>query len=1138
MNIRQLCSYSLLSLALFSAPITALAADPANTPSSFQKFFGYYSTWRDIDGASNVSNAMIRGYSGYDPELIKSLTTARSHGSKVIIRLQDVFFPSGYTLSPNASATFSHLVSIISPYQSSVAGFYVFDEPYWNLQLSGNPVTNAQLETSLESVAKLIKTATPNIPSIIVFAKPEIDMPDFYTKLLPPDISAIGFDCYLDGCSTDVLKNELAIMDSSKYPSQKLILVPDANISQSHSVSDDIDARVAERVLWYQQQALNGPYARDILGILAFAYDGNYYPGSFSGWYGVDSLLQTKTALAGFYSAFANTAPITPTVVLARWQNSNGTRQRTTTGIAMDNGITTKGSVLGHLFTSQPNLPSIELEECLSTVAGPGYFNYTISVNGTCAPARYTRLRTLGWIYRDSQPGTVRLYRCWSPANRYHFGTLDPLCEGTGDTAPVTLGYILASASTPTATASITAGNTSLSVGQSTNISATFTPGVGDSLLNTDIDEVAAGTTSYVNKVFSGAQWGTAVRSSLNYQFTPTGPGAYKFYTFVQTSVYPSWTAVTPQSVTVNVFANIPPTLTIWTTSHSMTVGQSATITAYAAPASGDGITSTAINRTPPGGSESSVAMTGSGNGTYMLDPISYTFTPTAAGTYIFKPYALTRGFGTAWQGGNPVTISVSAAVPPAPTGLSATCTNHTATQTWNPSSGATSYKFHSKDVAAGVTFPDATLSSATNAISGLYASDYSWSVAACNSVGCSAPTAGADFSCYVATPPTGTITATQSSITVGQSTTLTASFTAGSGDMITSSAINQVIPGGEYSVVRTGADNGTTLKNPVSYAFTPTAPGTYVFKAYAQTKSYGTAWQQPASVTLLVTQKALSLPTSRTEFYSSLSQCLLARQATAGEVASWTSRPSSMTLSSIYQQWFSSPEYMGKSTSNETFVTQLYNCISWRQPDIGGYNAYVAALQGGQPRAELVDTFLNANEFLTNYGPKLHSATGYALYPAGVPTSRIAYFSDLYACIDNRVPDATGLASWMRAASSTSLAYLYQAWFTSPEYLGKNTSNQTFVTELYNCILYRRPDDQGSHNYMNELQHGLTRISAIQSFTGSSEFLGTQGPKLHTATGFTLSGSAMQADNSSQLASLIVSLQAILKLLMGAGSH
>ena len=72
----------------------------------------------------------------------------------------------------------------------------------------------------------------------------------------------------------------------------------------------------------------------------------------------------------------------------------------------------------------------------------------------------------------------------------------------------------------------------------------------------------------------------------------------------------------------------------------------------------------------------------------------------------------------------------------------------------------------------------------------------------------------------------------------------------------------------------------------------------------------------------------------------------------------------------------------------------------------------------------------------------------------------------------------------------------------------------------------------------MKELQHGLTRISAIQSFTGSAEFLGTQGPKLHTATGFTLSGSAMQADNSSQLASLIVSLQAILKLLMGAGSH
>ena len=244
------------------------------------------------------------------------------------------------------------------------------------------------------------------------------------------------------------------------------------------------------------------------------------------------------------------------------------------------------------------------------------------------------------------------------------------------------------------------------------------------------------------------------------------------------------------------------------------------------------------------------------------------------------------------------------------------------------------------------------------------------------------------------------------------------------------------------------------------------------------------------------------------------------------------------MTLSSIYQQWFSSPEYLSKSTSNETFVTHLYDCISWRQPDIGGYNAYVAALQGGQSRAELVDTFLNANEFVTNQGPKLHSATGYALYPAGVPTSRIAYFTDLYACIDNRVPDTTGLANWMGAASSTSLAHLYQAWFTSPEYLSKNTSNQTFVTELYNCILYRRPDDQGFHNYMLNLQHGLTRTSAIQAFTGSTEFLGTQGPKLHTAIGFTLSGTSMGNDDVSQLASLMISLQAILESLKSVGSH
>ena len=624
MNILRGRALASLILLLFTMPTTVLGATPSMGQPAYQKFFGYYNSTGAVAEASKVSNAVMIGYTGSDALFTKKLAAVQSHGSKVIISLHNVFFPTGFTLSPDSSATFAHLVSLMAPYQSSIAGYYVFDEPYWNLQLAGNPVTNAQLETSLESVAKLLKTTTPNIPSIIVFAKPEIDLPGFYTQLLPPDISAIGFDCYRAGCSVNDLTSELAKMESSKYPAQKLILVPDANVPQNRKLNDVLDANTAQRAAWYQQQALSGPYASDILGIIAFAYDGNYDPTGYNGWYGIDSLIQTKTALAGFYSLFSNTTPIMPTAVLARWQNVDGTRERTTTGTAMENGIISGGPILGHVFTSQPTLPSNEIEECESSSYGPGYFDYIISLNGTCTPAGYTRLRTLGWIYQTQQSGTIPLYSCWSAANKYHFGTLDRQCEGSGDTSPKTLGYILAP--NPAATASISADNTTLPLGQSTVIHATFVPGSDDSLRNTDIDEVDPGSSTYTNKTYSGSQWGTAVRALLSYRFTPTAPGVYKFYTFVETSSYPFWSAVTPQMVTVTVSATN---------------------------------------------------------------------------------------------------------IPPSPTALSATCVNHTLTQSWGAVSGATSYHFYQKDTGTGYVW-DSSLSSPSSQMNGMFG-NYRWSVAACN---------------------------------------------------------------------------------------------------------------------------------------------------------------------------------------------------------------------------------------------------------------------------------------------------------------------------------------------------------------------------------------------------------------------
>ena len=92
---------------------------------------------------------------------------------------------------------------------------------------------------------------------------------------------------------------------------------------------------------------------------------------------------------------------------------------------------------------------------------------------------------------------------------------------------------------------------------------------------------------------------------------------------------------------------------------------------------------------------------------------------------------------------------------------------------------------------------------------------------------------------------PTATITSSLgSTVQIGQSTTITAHFTAGSGDSLTHDNID--------SPVGTGL-GATTNPDPIKlYTFTPTTPGTYTFYARAQT-SYFTSWTTYASVTVTV---------------------------------------------------------------------------------------------------------------------------------------------------------------------------------------------------------------------------------------------------------------------------------------------
>src|SRR4029079_18131206 len=92
-------------------------------------------------------------------------------------------------------------------------------------------------------------------------------------------------------------------------------------------------------------------------------------------------------------------------VALTRWRNGDGTK-RTSSGPIVGAGFAVD-QPLGYLMSRAPaGVPSVKLEEC-SDGAG-----VRLEADGACAAAGATRLRTAGWAYRDTQPGTLALYTC------------------------------------------------------------------------------------------------------------------------------------------------------------------------------------------------------------------------------------------------------------------------------------------------------------------------------------------------------------------------------------------------------------------------------------------------------------------------------------------------------------------------------------------------------------------------------------------------------------------------------------------------------------------------------------------------------------------------------------------------------
>lgn len=102
-------------------------------------------------------------------------------------------------------------------------------------------------------------------------------------------------------------------------------------------------------------------------------------------------------------------------------------------------------------------------------------------------------------------------------------------------------------------------------------------------------------------------------------------------------------------------------------------------------------------------------------------------------------------------------------------------------------------------------------------------------------------------------------------------------------------------------------------------------------------------------------------------------------------------------------------------------------------------------------------------------------------------------FVARLYRTVLEREYDQDGYDYWTQGLAEGRLnaSLLMDNFIFSPEFVGKNVSDDDYVTILYHSMMDRDPDEDGRAYWLNSLEAGMTRRKALACFIDSPEFSG-----------------------------------------------
>jgi len=219
----------------------------------------------------------------------------------------------------------------------------------------------------------------------------------------------------------------------------------------------------------------------------------------------------------------------------------------------------------------------------------------------------------------------------------------------------------------------------------------------------------------------------------------------------------------------------------------------------------------------------------------------------------------------------------------------------------------------------------------------------------------------------------------------------------------------------------------------------------------------------------------------------------VLGRTADPLGLNDWTNRLTTQVsaASDVATGFVFSAEYLAKDTTDVDFVNTLYSAFFGRAADTGGFDDWIAKINDGMSREDVLNGFLYSSEF-----DVLAKAAGIKTIPDGqggaVGGNAQDFVKRFYSEVLGRTADEAGLNDWTSKLYSKEAtgADIALGFTGSAEFTGKPITDLEFVNILYKAFFNRTGDNDGVNGWLGQLEGGKSRTAVVNGFLHSDEFV------------------------------------------------